>query len=329
VWWRFTAPAIGRVTIDTSGSSFDTLLGVHRGTTLSSLVTVAGDDDSGDGSASRTTFDVAGGQTYYIAVDGYSGAEGSIVLAHSFVSLAAPSNDNFVSASTISITAQAALTGTNVNATKEPGEPLHAGSIGGRSVWWRFTAPSGGLLRMDTNNSTFDTVLAVYTGSSVDTLTTRASDDDDGFGTASYLEVNLSAGQVYHVAVDGYGASSGSIRLAWNFTPTPTPSVTISIGSPTSGGLCSDNFGCYFVNANLSNFPAGSRVVRCYGRTNTGWQNYATYSAANGATGGQCAYSYAGRAVRVVVDGTMTGGPNTPILESGTWSNIIDPWPTN
>jgi hypothetical protein len=34
------------------------------------------------------------------------------------------------------------VTGSNLEATKEPGEPDHAGKIGGRSVWWTWQAPA-------------------------------------------------------------------------------------------------------------------------------------------------------------------------------------------
>ncbi len=37
VWWTWTAPAIGTVTISTAGSSFTTLLGVYTGTSVSNL----------------------------------------------------------------------------------------------------------------------------------------------------------------------------------------------------------------------------------------------------------------------------------------------------
>src|SRR5262249_22109030 len=52
----------------------------------------------------------------------------------------------------------------NAAATKESGEPNHAGSAGGKSVWWTWTAPNTGAVTVDTLGSSFDTVLAIYTG---------------------------------------------------------------------------------------------------------------------------------------------------------------------
>ncbi|MGH9968579.1 MAG: peptidoglycan DD-metalloendopeptidase family protein, partial [Pyrinomonadaceae bacterium] len=81
-----------------------------------------------------------------------------------------PSNDNFANAQAISGTL-GTVTGTNVGATKESGEPNHAGNTGGASVWYRWQPSSSGSATFATNGSNFDTLLAVYTGSSVSGLT--------------------------------------------------------------------------------------------------------------------------------------------------------------
>jgi len=80
VWWTWTAPTDGTVTVDTVGSSFDTTLAVYTGNSLSTLINVASDDDSGGQRASRLSFMSAVGMSYQIVVDGNSGASGSIVL---------------------------------------------------------------------------------------------------------------------------------------------------------------------------------------------------------------------------------------------------------
>jgi hypothetical protein len=77
VWWNWTAPSTGRVTIDTRGSYFDTLLGVHTGNTLLTLTRVAGSDDIDPGvvQASRVVFVAEAGTTYRLAVDGFNNAD--------------------------------------------------------------------------------------------------------------------------------------------------------------------------------------------------------------------------------------------------------------
>jgi hypothetical protein len=80
VWWTWTAPANGRVTINTVGSVFDTLLAVYTGQSLGALASVASDDQSGGNNTSRVVFQVVAGTTYQIAVDGYNGATGQVEL---------------------------------------------------------------------------------------------------------------------------------------------------------------------------------------------------------------------------------------------------------
>src|SRR5580765_4971376 len=58
-------------------------------------------------------------------------------------SFAAPANDNFASAIALFGTA-GTTSGTTALATKQPGEPNHAGNAGGHSIWYAWTAPSSG-----------------------------------------------------------------------------------------------------------------------------------------------------------------------------------------
>lgn len=69
-WATYRAPATGILTLDTRGSSFDTLLAVYVGTDVTQLVPVAGDDDNGGFYRSRVRFRVVAGQDYQVAVDG-------------------------------------------------------------------------------------------------------------------------------------------------------------------------------------------------------------------------------------------------------------------
>lgn len=78
-WFAYRAGSDGRLTIDTEGSDFDTLLAVYLSADgdLDGLESVACDRDSGsDGQDSSVTFHSIGGTIYYIAVDGVGGATG-------------------------------------------------------------------------------------------------------------------------------------------------------------------------------------------------------------------------------------------------------------
>ncbi len=103
----------------------------------------------------------------------------------------------------------------NVSMTKEPGEPNHAGNPGGKSIWWIWTAPASGPVKLSTAGSAFNTLLAVYTGSSVSTLTRIASDLNSGSPTGrSLLQFNATAGTAYSIAVDGLNGASSRINLS-------------------------------------------------------------------------------------------------------------------
>lgn len=82
VWYTWTPSISGPVTVSTSGSNFDTVLGVYTGLVVSALTTiVSNDDDAGTALlTSRVHFDAVGGTTYHIAVAGYGGDTGSINL---------------------------------------------------------------------------------------------------------------------------------------------------------------------------------------------------------------------------------------------------------
>lgn len=137
-------------------------------------------------------------------------------------------NDPFAQRFTLTGTAGAA-TGTNAAATKQSGEPAHAGNSGGKSVWWRWVAPVTGQVALDTQGSTFDTLLAVYTGSSVSALLAVAANDDAGPGGTSALLFQAQAGTEYQIAVDGRNGASGSIALSWATNETAAADLAVSL----------------------------------------------------------------------------------------------------
>ncbi len=148
-------------------------------------------------------------------------------------------NDNFLFAQPISdVTGR--TTGTSAGSSRETGEPNHAGSTGG-SIWYRWLATANGSATFDTVGSSFDTALAVYTGSSLTALTLAGSNDDIGGGVRqSRVVFNTVAGRLYYIAVAGFGSTVGSVVLNWNVggtvTPPPPPPPPPPTPTPTTGG---------------------------------------------------------------------------------------------
>lgn len=82
VWWKWIAPAAGDVDLDTRGSYSDTTLAVYTGNALSTLTTIASNDDIKPGiiQASHVAFKSTAGTTYFIAVDGWDADSAGLTL---------------------------------------------------------------------------------------------------------------------------------------------------------------------------------------------------------------------------------------------------------
>ncbi len=177
IWYTWTATSSGVATFTTLGSSFDTLLGAYTGTNVFfRSATNAQNDDFIEKRTSQISFVVTNGGTYQIMVDGYNGAQGFLELSWNVGPL--PANDNFANAKLLPNSAWNSITDNNVGATPEFQEPTHVGFPATNSVWYKWIAPQDGEVQMDTLGSSFDTVLAVYTGSSLNGLSQVAANDD-------------------------------------------------------------------------------------------------------------------------------------------------------
>ncbi len=185
-----------------------------------------------------------------------------------------PDNDDFARATRIAPEGSRKLRGTNVGATKEAGEPAHAGSAATSSVWWAFTPSTDGTITASTAGSNFDTVAALYTGDSVAGLTGVAANDDAPFDAYSVVSAAVKAGTTYHLTVDGRGGDSGEITVWLTLTPDTAPvpgapaitdvvpgngSATVTWTPPTGGNPIT----AYTVRA----YNAGSALA---GETTTG-----------------------------------------------------------
>ena len=120
----------------------------------------------------KTDADWGGGECTGCPIRAYTGNDDAFA-----VKLGPPANNDFANARVIGGT-DGVLTSSNVEADKETGEPYHANNPGGASVWFRWTPASSGHVGFNTIGSEIDTLLSVYTGNSVGTLTPVTSNDD-------------------------------------------------------------------------------------------------------------------------------------------------------
>lgn len=92
-----------------------------------------------------------------------------------------------------------------------------------RSLWWKWTAPSSGVYRLDTFGSDFDTQLGVFEDSAdLAALETLAFNDDyPPYAPASGVKFMASRGRTYRIAVDG---DPGNVVLSLDLE-SPLPEV--------------------------------------------------------------------------------------------------------
>lgn len=149
--------------------------------------------------------------------------------------------DNFGTSPTLLQDAQQTLTGNNAGATRQAGEMRHFNKPGGSSVWADWMAPETGIVMFQTLGSTFDTLLAAYTGNTLPTLTEVASDDDVAGFLNSRIYFNAVQGTTYRIAVDGFNQATGTVVLSWDLETTSDTlpvittqpqTVTVAPGDP-------------------------------------------------------------------------------------------------
>ena len=200
------------------------------------------------------------------------------------------------------------VTSSTRSATREPGEPTHGGYGASASIWYSFSIGRAGTVTIDTQGSDFDTLLGVYTGSSVNALTTVTTNDDVPGGNWSRVEVVPTVDTTYWVAIDGYGNRKGSTVLTWRFTeapPTQKPSVPRNVR-----GVAGDEQIVAYWSAPESD---GGAVISTYTATASPGGRACSTSGAltcaiNGLTNGT-AYTF-------TVTATNTAGTSDPSLAS-------------
>jgi len=156
-----------------------------------------------------------------------------------------PANDDFSAATTIT-GLSGTTSGATSGATLEVCEPtfINADDFANvsKSVWFQWTAPVSGTLRLDTIGSDFDTVLAVYTTTSdlCTGLTLAGANDDtnNAVGPIAYpsqLNVSVTAGITYYISVNGnadnVGDDVGNFTLNWSSVLATVPSGDFQFSS--------------------------------------------------------------------------------------------------
>jgi hypothetical protein len=137
--------------------------------------------------------------------------------------LTAPANDMFSNAQPISGTSNL-ITGSNTEATVEPGEPQTPAI--GLTVWYKWVAPANLSMTFETisGGTMPDTVMGVYTGNNVANLTAIGTNDDINGVQNRFSRVTFiaKAGFTYFVQIRGFNALNGTFRLQYQINVAET-----------------------------------------------------------------------------------------------------------
>jgi Ca2+-binding RTX toxin-like protein len=154
---------------------------------------------------------------------------------------APPANDAFADAIAVNEPLPFTDLRDTSDATAEDGEPS-ANDFGceflAASVWYSFVPSTDAIVAADTVGSDFDTVLAVWEGSALDSLTHVACSDDARGGRQSSVPFVAEAGVEYRIQVGGYLAETGSLAFRVRTTSAGVVEGTVSdadTGSPLQG----------------------------------------------------------------------------------------------
>lgn len=251
LWWKWTAPSSGRVTIDLAGSAeypvtnpnsaFGKYLGVWVPKTTTASVGSLALINATTGTQPFISFPVASGTTYYFHVSSDTSTEYGSITMNVVLDTGTDINQLTIQNQGLfindSFANRAPLTGVNassiaynMSATTESGEP----SIGYKTMWWNWTAPQSGRVTIHTNSSdgaTWEKNLAVFLGDSLLNLQLILFRSNQALPTTTFP---VTAGQVYQIALASTNQSEGGSAVISLSLATNTDINQLNIGTPAA-----------------------------------------------------------------------------------------------
>jgi hypothetical protein len=183
VWYAWTPPASGVVTLDVCNSAFAAKVQLYQGTALNALTEVGQrypfptPQCSVPNGSDLNFYPVTAGLPYRISVIEYSS---DTTFTLNLSEAAGPANDFFANATDLGSPSSARVAGTTANASVEPGENGYSSDpAGNESVWYRFREPRDTPMWIDTCGATYPyspPTASLYRGSSLGSLTPVQTD---------------------------------------------------------------------------------------------------------------------------------------------------------
>jgi hypothetical protein len=171
---------------------------------------------------------------------------------------APPGNDDFADRQVVSGALPLEVVGSNVEATKEEGEFIPGLAPSGHSVWFEWEATATDWVTIGACDNDFPTILAVFTGTALGSLTPAASGNADEGPDCPYSQrqytFKAESGTKYVIAVDGNifhlpeaptPVTEGEIVLRIEETP-PPPNDDFADATVLTGSITEEPGGARF-----------------------------------------------------------------------------------
>ncbi|MEO6037209.1 MAG: hypothetical protein ABIQ93_02270, partial [Saprospiraceae bacterium] len=236
VWYKFTAPVLAaneQLEIS-SNATFSDILTVYQGG-CATLTEVASNHKGGRLQLTSLT----AGQIYYLQIAGnFATVEGTLCPQIQKKMATAPPNDHCVAAINVPLGGQCTA-GSNVNAGYSGWKPSCVVSVD-RDVWFKFTAPASGAVRINTG-ADFEHVLAIWQGDCLDLTQVFCAKNPlrcDGY----VLVGSLAAGQTYYLQIASWltaaaGPATGTVclKILDGITPPEFLPITLQVQEKCTG----------------------------------------------------------------------------------------------
>jgi hypothetical protein len=237
VWYTITPDTDAKMEFNTLGSNFDTSMAVYSDPNGYPITCNA----DADGDLARIRLDMSAGTTYYIGIGSQDWLNPGGDL-HFYAGVVTPPANDDISTAVIVGSLPFTYTESAFAATVSPTDPTPScDMLGGESVWFVYDATYNGSLDIDTTNTSYQTITAVYTGLP-GALTEIACRQ-----VLPHLILPVTAGTRYYVVIEAYagwvlqGALGVTFAVgppAFEFTVTKlTGTVSPSDGMITISGV--------------------------------------------------------------------------------------------
>lgn len=218
VWYRVYTNTAVRMVYDTDGSAFDTAIAVYRAPGMDTAAPYEGITRvacfaGGTGERARAEFDLPARETLFVQIGGRNGSGGELNVNADCIGGCPPANDSILAPEWTYAPYQVYTR--TVGATLEPDEPLPCGDIG-KTVWYFVPPNQYDEFTVRTNDSTFDTVIAVYEQTG---MSPPGGIENIGCTTERAFSFEPKEGIGYLVQIGGVSGASGDLLVSFDCGP--------------------------------------------------------------------------------------------------------------